>query len=215
MADNISKIDGARRQLETAIDLYFENRDSLSVHTLAWAAFKVLFDLYPLHNNDGFAANLDAMMGKEGWQSMSGVANFLKHADRDPDALLERHHPMMGMAIIGLAVLLYGRVAGELTVKMMAFDHWTDQLAHEELGKPELDENAERVAQWNDIRRRICDLPFEAQIVVGKHLYDRFLELHDAAKEMVDAAQAEGLSLTELLDRHLPPVGGQADQKSK
>jgi hypothetical protein len=88
MVDKITKIDGARRQIETAIELYFDNKDSLSVHTLAWAAFKVLFDLYPHHNSDGFDAQLDAILGKEGWQSMSGVANFLKHADSDPDAFL-------------------------------------------------------------------------------------------------------------------------------
>jgi hypothetical protein len=52
----IDKAEAARRQLETAIDLYFDNADSLSVHTLAFASLKVLFDLYPHRNQDGFAA---------------------------------------------------------------------------------------------------------------------------------------------------------------
>ena len=203
MVDKITKIDGARRQIETAIELYFDNKDSLSVHTLAWAAFKALFDLYPHHNSDGFDAQLDAIMGKEGWQSMSGVANFLKHADRDPDAFLESHHPVMGMSVIGLATLLYRRIAGEFTLKMMAFDYWTDELAYEDLGLPEVDENEERAAQFKEIRCKIRDLPFEAQIIVGKHLYQQFMAHYETAKVNVEKAEAEGLTLTELLDRHL------------
>jgi hypothetical protein len=31
MTEPISKVDGARRQLDTAIDLYFDDADSLSV----------------------------------------------------------------------------------------------------------------------------------------------------------------------------------------
>lgn len=62
----IDKAEAARRQLETAIDLYFDNADSLSVHTLGFASLKVLFDLYPHRNQDGFAAQLDGIIKKEG-----------------------------------------------------------------------------------------------------------------------------------------------------
>lgn len=73
MTEPISKIDGARRQLDTAIDLYFDDADSLSVHTLAFAAFKVLFDLYPHRCGDDFAAQLEALISRDGWRVMSGV----------------------------------------------------------------------------------------------------------------------------------------------
>lgn len=41
----ISKIDAAKRQLETAITLYFQNGDPVSIHTLAAAAYDVLHAL--------------------------------------------------------------------------------------------------------------------------------------------------------------------------
>ncbi len=201
MIEGISKLEGARRQLETAIDLFFDNKDSLSVHTLAWAAFKVLFDIYPHHNQDGFAAQLDALLGKEGWQSMSGVANFLKHADRDPEAFLASHHPMQGMALLGLATLLYKRAAGDLTLKMMAFDYWVEELGYEELGIVEVDENAERAAAFKAHREKLRKLPFEKQIEVGRSHYRSFQELHGPIGRILEQAEAEGLSVTQILDR--------------
>ena len=41
----VSKFDAARRQLETAIRLYFFQGDPISIHTLASAAAQILHDL--------------------------------------------------------------------------------------------------------------------------------------------------------------------------
>ena len=46
MIEKIDKIEAARRQLDTAIDLYFNEGDSLSCFTLSYASLKLLFDLY-------------------------------------------------------------------------------------------------------------------------------------------------------------------------
>lgn len=45
MTLHISKLDSARRQLETAVRLFFVDGDPVSVHTLAAAAGEVLADL--------------------------------------------------------------------------------------------------------------------------------------------------------------------------
>ncbi len=47
----ISKLDAARRQLITAIRLYFNHGDIVSVHTLSAAAFKTTQDIggQPFH----------------------------------------------------------------------------------------------------------------------------------------------------------------------
>jgi hypothetical protein len=39
---NISKIDAAKSRLMPAIELYFEDRDPVSVHTLAMAAAEII-----------------------------------------------------------------------------------------------------------------------------------------------------------------------------
>ncbi|ESX21182.1 hypothetical protein [Mesorhizobium sp. LSJC264A00] len=207
----ITKTEGARRQLETAIDLYFENGDSLSIHTLAFAVLKVLFDIYPHRVGDGFAAQLDALLRNEGWKAMSGVANFLKHADRDPDAFLDSHHPQQAMSIIGLGVILYRRVEGDLSKKMMAFDSWVELLGQEELGIAEVDTNEERAARHREIRHVVAQLPHEEMIKVARQHYVVFLENYDRIKSITDQAILEGISVTQLLDIELGQEGTRAE----
>ncbi len=202
----IDKTEAARRQLETAIDLYFDDADSLSVHTLAFASLKVLFDLYPHRNQDGFAAQLDGILQKEGWKAMSGVANFLKHADRDPDALLAQHHPQQGMSIIGLATLLYRRITGDLSLKMRAFDYWVEELGYENLEIEELDTDPQRVQAFADHRAQIRALPHAEMMAVGKSQYQFFLTNFEKLQGMARQAEIEGLSLTELLDQQIGTV---------
>src|SRR5471032_791949 len=160
----ISKLEAAARQLDTAIDLYFANADSLAVYTLAYASFKVLFDVYPHRQDDGFVAKVDEIVAAEGWKRMTRPANFLKHADRDPDALLEAHHPEQGMSVIGLATLLYRRIAGDFTPKMRAFDYWAEEAGYEELGIEEVDENVTRVEEHRRVREAVCAMPHDQKI---------------------------------------------------
>lgn len=197
----IGKIDAAGRQLDTAIDLYFANGDSLAVHTLAYASFKVLFDLYPHRNGDGFAKQIDDMIAAEGWRAMSGPANFMKHADRDPDAVLDAHHPDQAMTIIGLATLLYRRIAGDFTPKMRAFDFWAEEDGYEALGIEEVDANTERAAHHQRMREVVRSLPHDQKIAFAQRQYLSFLENFDRLSVMVDEAQAKGLSPTDMLDR--------------
>lgn len=58
----VSKISGVHRQLKTAITLWGRDDDPVAVHTLAVAAWVAL---------------------------IKKSANFFKHADRDPDAILD------------------------------------------------------------------------------------------------------------------------------
>jgi hypothetical protein len=38
----VSKLDAARRQLQTAIQLWFEERDPVAIHALAYAAYEII-----------------------------------------------------------------------------------------------------------------------------------------------------------------------------
>ncbi|MGO7564799.1 hypothetical protein ACC754_36130 [Rhizobium johnstonii] len=90
---------------------------------------------------------------------MSGVANFLKYADCDPDPLLAPHHPQQSMSIIGFPTLRYRRITGDVSLKMRAFDYWVEELGYEELGIEELDTNPERVKAFGDHRAQVRALP--------------------------------------------------------
>lgn len=207
----ITKIEAAARQLDIAIDLYFANADSLAVYTLAYASFKVLFDLYPHRNADGFAAQLDAVMAAEGWKRLAKPANFLKHADRDPDALLKAHHPEQGMSVIVLATLLYRRIAGDMTPKMRAFDYWAEEAAYDELGIEEVDENAARVEQHRRFREALRAMPHDQRIKFAAQQYRFFLENSERLQLLVEEGHAAGLTVTEMMDRLDSDRGASAD----
>ena len=89
----VSKLEGAERLLNTAIQLFFDAGDMLSVHVLVAGAHEVLRTLL---SNSGVAASLikdnptiRPEKLKEVRSQMNRTQNFLKHADKDPDSILD------------------------------------------------------------------------------------------------------------------------------
>lgn len=90
----LSKLDAARRQLETAIALYFQDGDPVSIHTLACAAHEIIQTLN--HKSGGqptlkqqFRSDLRPDYVKRFYVRLDAAKNFFKHADKDPDALIQ------------------------------------------------------------------------------------------------------------------------------
>jgi hypothetical protein len=91
----VSKLDAAHSQLITAINLYFDDQDIASIHTLACAAREIyekhckakgvarMFDMIEASNPDRNSKQL--------WEILNGARNFLKHPElsMDLDAKLE------------------------------------------------------------------------------------------------------------------------------
>lgn len=173
---SISKLEAARRQLETAISLYFDNRDSLSVHTLAYASFRVLFDIYPTMRSDGAIAKIEELIRPVGGKRFSEIANFLKHADRDPAELLEHHDAEGVVGTIGLSCCLYRRIAGQLTPIMRGFDCWT-QAIHPEAFDWSANVDPETLELENEAIRTIRSMPIEDRLAMGKIVTDALIRL--------------------------------------
>lgn len=91
----ISKCDAAKRQLRTAIKLWFDDGDPVAVHALAFAAYEVLHYIClkrdPNHSPVLiFDSPLIEEERRREWnQLMRKEANFFKHADRDGDSVIE------------------------------------------------------------------------------------------------------------------------------
>lgn len=84
----VKKLEAAKRQLQTAITLWFADADPVSVHTLACAAHQVIHDINA--DRKGTELLLDSVVIKEEFRGeylseMRKAMNFFKHADRDPD----------------------------------------------------------------------------------------------------------------------------------
>src|SRR5882672_3814058 len=118
----VSKLQAAQQQLDCAIRLLFNLDDMPSVITLSRAAFRVLFDIYPVLKPDGdFGDALSGAIKGMGWPKFNAIANQLKHADNDANAMVDPH-PIHAMVGIGLAVTLYHQLTSSRTPEMQAFE---------------------------------------------------------------------------------------------
>lgn len=86
----ISKIEGARRQIEAAASLWFQDGDIVVIHTLIAAGHHVCHDIAKATGmNSPIFFNNSMFPGIE-WETHKKITleleNFLKHADKDPDA---------------------------------------------------------------------------------------------------------------------------------
>jgi hypothetical protein len=96
--------------------------DMPSVITLSRAAFRVLFDIYPVLKPEGeFGDALSGAIKGMGWTKFNEIANQLKHADNDANAMIDPH-PIHAMVGIGLAVTLYHQLTNSRTPEMQAFE---------------------------------------------------------------------------------------------
>lgn len=126
--ETISKLEAAKRQLDQAIRLFFEERDALSIHTLASAAQGILRDiaratgahnLSILHDHPQIPAE-----HRKAWiNAINAPRNFLKHADNDPDGTIEFNDADNETLLLD-AVLLYGTVAQEYLSSASVYIGW-------------------------------------------------------------------------------------------
>jgi hypothetical protein len=88
----ISKLEAATRQLDTAISLWFSGGDIISIHTLACSAYQIIHDI---NRKKGYRDLLyDSVVVKDEYRReminlLKGDYNFFKHAEKDPDQLIE------------------------------------------------------------------------------------------------------------------------------
>jgi hypothetical protein len=117
----VNKVEAARRQIDAAIKLLFDGGDPVAVHTLAAAGGRILRDLCAAKGTPFIKSALAAIRpGMEGefWAAFNGPANFLKHADEDPDGILEGIDEEANDIFLFLAALHYADLGYSLTPEM-------------------------------------------------------------------------------------------------
>ncbi|MBB4370108.1 hypothetical protein GGD63_002901 [Bradyrhizobium sp. cir1] len=124
----ITKLDAARRQLATAIRLWFRSGDAVSIHTLAFAAYEVIHFI-SIHR-DKYRRDLlfDSDLIKDEHRAefnklIRSPANFFKHADRDPDGAIE-YDPVASEAFILFAILGLATIKEPSSDEEAAFMFW-------------------------------------------------------------------------------------------
>lgn len=125
---DISKLDAARRQLDTAICLYFKDADPISIHTLTAAAHQILIDISRPEGIRSFMKDsaLDIIKkdkAKEYLLMINEAENFFKHAEKDQHALL-KFNPLQTESLLMDAVEMYMQHTNEQPVDMSIFRVW-------------------------------------------------------------------------------------------
>ncbi len=141
----ITKTDAAERQLNTAIRLFFENRDHLSSYALAVASREITDDviqsryseLYqrelarvgdPLKVRLSHRKEFEILIKPEFYKKCLKLEhkwqNFLKHADKDPAAEIEPFTTKLLALVIILAIKNYFLLTQDLTTEMKTFFVW-------------------------------------------------------------------------------------------
>jgi len=141
----ITKTDAAERQLNTAIRLFFEDRDHLSSYALAVASREVTDDviqsryseLYqrelarvgdPLKVRLSYRDEMQIRIKPEFYKDFLALdrkwQNFLKHADRDPDAKIEPIKAKLLAMVIICAVKNYTLLTQHWAIEMQTFFAW-------------------------------------------------------------------------------------------
>ena len=124
----VNKAEASRRQLETAIILYFDYGDPVSIHSLAAAAHQVLEDLYARNGgktpmNATLVAHLPPALAQAIRAATRQPQNFFKHGNRDPDDLLE-FTPELTEVVLLDAIMTYGRLTNDIPWLFDAFAKW-------------------------------------------------------------------------------------------
>jgi len=124
----VTKLDAARRQLETSIRLLFEQADAVSVHTLAYAAFGILKGIAENRKETRVLAAAEALAaaGKKGdfWKGFNRAGNFFKHADKDPDGVFVGAGEEENEALLSIAVQIYRDLGCLVTPQIECFSLW-------------------------------------------------------------------------------------------
>jgi hypothetical protein len=89
-AEAVTKLDAARRQLRTAVTLFFQDGDRVSIRTLAAAAHQVLSDLLKhAGKKTRLERNAEDVVKpeyrREYRDAIRRAQNFFKHADKEPN----------------------------------------------------------------------------------------------------------------------------------
>lgn len=161
----ITKLDVAEREIVAAVELLFNGGDPIPVYVLASAAREITTTLCEKRRQrsmiDAIQEDRPEMTRKQIYREASKHAAFFKHADQDPDALLDSFDPTEADAVLWTACFDFGRLCGGKPVEADAFELWFLAL-HDLLGPLGIGD----IDELRDITR----VPRTTQIEMGRRL---------------------------------------------
>jgi hypothetical protein len=125
-AITLDKAGVARRQLREAIILFLEKRDIVSVHTLATAAYQILYDTARKQGLKDILYDSDIIKDEYRGQAKRHIniaKNFFKHANKDHDKKIEFNSSMTEWFLFSAAHLVR-QIYGDMYPENYVFVWW-------------------------------------------------------------------------------------------
>jgi hypothetical protein len=148
----LTKLDAARRQLDTGLLLWFQDGDPVSIHTLASASHEIIDALYKAKKREGLLYGHPRVRKeyRRMWATrLKEAFNFFKHGRHDLGASLS-FSPSLNETIFLFSTQALQEVGEKLTDIEQAFTHWY-ATHHPELLLPEAAEFY-RIIGTDDLR---------------------------------------------------------------
>lgn len=174
MHEPLTKVDVARRQLSTAIELFFAGRDAVSVYSLATNAWEVIDVLCTKAGIDSFSIQVreNVPEGKDLKRNFinSPYRNFFKHADSDSEKTLAPLPYSQVEGVLFLAVEDYIRLNGRSPVQLQVFQLWYLAKHPDKVDAAVADDLIERVTSCFP---GLSSLSHDAQLALGAQVLAR------------------------------------------
>jgi hypothetical protein len=125
---HISKLDAVRRQLETAVVLYFHEDDPVSIHTLTCAGYEILRGVTRARKGrrmmkDWARDYLVPKFREKFGRKLNEAENFFKHSGPNPEGTLPFDSSRTEVLLLD-ACWAYRSLTGERLPLLGVFDTW-------------------------------------------------------------------------------------------
>ena len=122
----LSKFDAAERQLIQAINLFLDEGDQISIHTLIEAANQILRDIGKAHGATSFVRNHPQIPDErksDFYKALSKSKNFFKHADKDKEEILDFDPTINHLSLLEGAAL-HTQIKKSVIPEILVFELW-------------------------------------------------------------------------------------------
>ena len=169
----VTKLEAAQRQIDAAIRLLFNNDDPVAIHTVAAAGRQILMDLAKIDNTQVWQMMNQCIRPemRKKWRNEveAKAVNFLKHADKDQDGVLENVDEKINDLTLFSACILYDDLGHKFTSEMSIFMTWYSGIFPDQI-RDDLPWSAMLAKAAKDCP----DLPRNEQLALGKEMLDQW-----------------------------------------
>ena len=124
----VTRRQAARAEIDTAIELLFDDGAPVAIEVLTWAAVEMMRGLAEHRQLQTFQATIEERVKPEAlkrWREiLKGHYNFFKHGDRDPERISEDFMPEATTYPLFGACVDYQTIFGRSTFAMMSYMSW-------------------------------------------------------------------------------------------